>query len=69
MEWTRISDKLPEEFTLNLTFGMKVGFQIAEYLQKGHWDPYGHNGLGNYWNLQFITHWMPLPKKPRRENE
>lgn len=60
MEWFNIKDALPKDNTWNVVFGPRH-YQIAEYNGNGFWSPcYGCN----YWNLQDITHWMPMPRPP-----
>jgi len=64
MKWTCVLKKLPpEKYKSYLTFG-DMGIGITLWLGIDNEDrPYEHTG----WKLPYnITHWMPLPKEPRK---
>lgn len=57
--WIRVSETLPRVsvFTLILTKGRHVGIS---YFVNGWWGGYDRDG---------ITHWMPLPDLPEKEDQ
>lgn len=70
MKWIRIEEKLPKPDTLCLVSCGAGGYHIVQYDNNGarhHWVPiYGGCCFNSIlWNLQYITHWMPLPKSPK----
>ena len=67
-EWISVEDKLPEKNQEVLVYrGDHSGLMnVYTYMDKNEWeDDYG------YWGRTYdegITHWMPLPKSPEKEN-
>ena len=67
-EWVRVEERLPENGQIVL-FHQKDGFiYCAEYfvgkeLMSPEWliD-------NDSWNAKVVTHWMPLPAPPEKEN-
>jgi hypothetical protein len=71
-EWISVRDKLPEEKTAVLGFGVRS----ITYLKN---DPFPathivysrgeDEGWFTFWNGEYvdITHWMPLPEPPKEE--
>ena len=67
-EWVSVEERLPENGQIVL-FHQKDGFiYCAEYfvgkeLMSPEWI------IDNYsWNAKVVTHWMPLPAPPEKEN-
>lgn len=74
MDWIKVEDQLPEHGQIVLTyqtFPKGISFQALAWPLIGcHWDiaEYGTYGKGfvngkNH-NLDYVSHWMPLPDKP-----
>lgn len=71
MKWIKVKKRLPESDTFVLVF-LSPGTITLSYYFK---DSYGKwfSDQWNVWNKEYtkyVTHWMPLPKKPheRRKN-
>ena len=67
MKWVKIEDSLPVEEGLYLVHAPTADVQkplitVAWYNPKSGWSL-----LHPYW-LKAITHWMPLPKAPQKED-
>ena len=67
-KWTNVKDNFPEEETEVLVYkGNFIGGLMDVYLYLGDdiWqDSYGQI---NMTCKEGITHWMPLPEKPKEE--
>lgn len=67
-EWVRVEERLPENGQIVL-FHQKDGFiYCAEYfvgkeLMSPEWFIDNDS-----WNAKVVTHWMPLPAPPEKEN-
>jgi len=68
-EWISVKEKLPE---LNLNVLIYIG--LIDYpIEIAHRTDEGNKELGivwfypenNGWTEQEVSHWMPLPEKPR----
>ncbi len=68
MEWIRIKDSFPPNGEMVLLYDGQEVF-CGDYTD-GHYGTQPCDGFcyGNY-NKNEITHWMPLPNKPREENK
>lgn len=72
-EWIRTTDRMPEIGTVALVIAnghpetnieLKNAYELAEYTDEG-------------WILEmwtegediFVTHWMPLPEPPKKEDD
>jgi hypothetical protein len=61
-EWIRVKDRLPEEYCQYLV--CLNGVIELVYFNPYHkcWDDY--DGDDYYRNINYFTHWMPLPEPP-----
>ena len=63
MEWISVEDKLPENDKSVLGFHRSCYVSMVFHAQEGSFrEMWGDTDL-------YITHWMPLPKPPKTENE
>ena len=65
-KWISVDIKLPKSDTLCVVSCGAAGYHLAQYDDNGsrhHWIPiYGGCSFNSILrNLQYITHWMPLP--------
>jgi hypothetical protein len=67
MEWISVDDRLPEDYTWVLCYGDSAISTCGYSKREGfnHWDLKRAPGL----NTDDITHWMPLPKPPMKQNK
>lgn len=72
MEWIKVEDKLPPNGTYVLVANydnrpkVQMYFiMIAERINEGWYD--GNNGDSIRSRGEVVTHWMPLPDKPKAE--
>lgn len=66
-KWISVKDALPEDRNLYLVrqlIGQREYFNIA-YIFEDDW----YEQRGGYLRLESITHWMPLPEPPEKEEE
>lgn len=66
-EWISVKDRLPELGTDVLCFDQLEGMHVQR-LEKDTlcgtvWFDYYDQGI----NLDWVTHWMPLPEPPKEE--
>ena len=57
-EWISVNDRLPKPFESVLVF--RDGKISIDYNEGNGWFAYDFNG-------KRVTHWMPLPEKPKGE--
>lgn len=55
-EWIKCSDRMPNRNERVLCYNGEVLFESV-------WDEIWQDGQ-NYWELENVTHWMPLPQPP-----
>ena len=71
-EWISVNDRLPGEYKDVLIYGEKVldkplvGHYIPEW-EHIRWIAMSRDGRLYFYD-KAITHWMPLPELPKREN-
>ena len=64
--WISVKDKMPEDKTGNINYLCWVSTGFGEY-KIGRINEWGwHCGYGSD-ILQDVTHWMPLPEKPKED--
>lgn len=64
MDWISVKDRLPEDDAMYLVYGRNgYGIAFAVYYGDGEWLIC--DDLTNI--TRFVTHWMPLPKPPKEE--
>lgn len=63
MEWISIKDKLPESGKPVLVWngGLDLEYHIGVYVPGAGWS----TNRDSY-DLDYVTHWMPLPAAPRQ---
>lgn len=59
--WISCSERLPETDTTVLAITTYEKIVIGYFMLGDEWDLTGFDGAKQ---LDFITHWQPLPKKP-----
>ena len=67
-KWIKISEKLPKENTRILVF-INPKYTFANPLYDGFYDAHGFVDYRMNWPLENVTHWMPLPKPPKGEED
>ena len=78
-EWISIKDRLPEENTRVLICTQWGDVWMASYYSEcriaqklfspAHWDVETLRGGGIDFKATDVTHWMPLPGLPEKEDE
>jgi|HubBroStandDraft_4_1064222.scaffolds.fasta_scaffold32474_4 hypothetical protein len=67
MDWINVKDKLPKMGEDVLVFNSGIIFHAfwdrTSSIQGDWYD------LRNMWILENVTHWMPLPLPPHKDNE
>lgn len=65
MEWIKVKDKLPVNEIANLSASILL--YDGEYVDVGHYDftKMEFENYGEFLRSEFVTHWMPLPDKPK----
>lgn len=61
MKWIPVSERLPDEYTNVLV--MSKRFEEPKIDQV--WIIRGEK----IWTLDYVTHWMPLPKPPQKDGD
>lgn len=80
-EWISVKDKLPALYDFVLVFADNKGtneprpLAIARLVSEhGIWDLLGNLEVGAYTDMEYdmnrfdITHWMPLPSLPEKQD-
>jgi len=57
-KWINVNEKLPHSYQPVLAYDTQIGQTVALYKD-------GFYGMDNKKWLEFVTHWMPLPDKPK----
>ena len=58
-EWISVKDKVPESYTCVLVYDTEWGIRI-DTVSIEPFEEFAHYG--------YVTHWMPLPEIPEKEN-
>ena len=58
--WIPVTERLPEEMTPVLTWSCPGNF-----MQTARWDGSEWKNTWNLALLRYVTHWMPLPERPK----
>jgi len=62
--WISVKDKLPDDNDVLVTDGNFTDLAIIRRTENGwFWDVYGEDV-----EVDEITHWMPIPKLPKKNN-
>lgn len=69
MKWIKCSDQMPEDCQDLIAYGLFYediwGVEQCRYTE-GCWRI--ENGCcRDNWNFEKVTHWMPLPEKPKED--
>ena len=64
MRWTSVREALPELYLDVLVYDSWAGVTFGAYQGRDEWEVY--NCLSEE---SEITHWMPIPEPPMKENE
>jgi len=64
-DWISVGERLPEDCELVL---FRTGNLVAEKTEKGIWlggcEAFETEYECEYYSIDEVTHWMPLPKPP-----
>ena len=58
--WIPVGERLPKPYTRVLAC-IKSGYMEVDYTYS---EPIVHVGLADFYSLDNVTHWMPLPQPP-----
>ena len=67
MEWIKCSDRLPDLEIDETSYRVLVITNDKRYFEALY--DFNHNSWRdwqNFWKLEDVTHWMPLPKQPEK---
>lgn len=71
-QWISVKNKLPEyeKFVLVVTEGViDIGRLSKNMWGKTQWKADSYDEYGDIEVLKDVTHWMPLPKEPSKEED
>lgn len=71
-QWISVKNKLPEykEFVLVVTEGViDIGRLSKNMWGKTQWKADSYDEYGDIEVLKDVTHWIPLPEKPSKEED
>ena len=72
LQWISVKNKLPEyeEFVLVVTEGViDIGRLSKNMWGKTQWKADSYDEYGDIEVLKDVTHWMPLPEEPSKEED
>ena len=59
-EWISVKDRLPEKSGMYIIYNPKWHFENRVFASYFH-------SLPSMWTYSGVTHWMPLPERPKEE--
>lgn len=71
-EWISVKDKLPEAEGIYVCYAKKDNFSFLDTLRfrlnhKGKKCFCDYDAELDYFEINYVTHWMPLPEPPKGE--
>ena len=66
--WSSVKDRLPESSCMVFCFDGFHNFYVTEYSAKHKKFNANDTEGGDFYALETITHWMPIPEPPKEEN-
>ena len=66
-EWIKITDRWPEKWSLVLAYHEDMGTEIMKFdgMRFYMWGAQERDDAIDWYPINGVTHWMPLPKDPK----